>query len=177
MNGAKYLIFCFFLTGCAGKEKQTVTEKRYFDLKSYFDGEAARLRKENTAIEKTVSQNNKAETKTLQITDWGTELELFSSSDINKPAWRDSYKITRSKNSVKYISADEELRTSKIFIKTDSAGTISHISIINKTDNALYSSIEELIYIPDSLYSIKKEQHVLIIGDNSFSISGKFGKL
>jgi hypothetical protein len=33
--------------------------------------------------------------------------------------------------------------------------------------------MEELIYIPDSVYSIKKEQRVFLLGDNSLFIEAK----
>lgn len=175
MKGAICLLLCFFFIACSDKEKQSITDKKYFDLEGYFKGEASRLQKQHPNIEKTVSHNCKAENKALAIADWQTELELFAASDINKPAWRDSYQIKEGLNSIEYVSTDADLRTQRILITKNDAGLVSSIVANNKTDNALYSSTEELTYIPDSLYLIRKEQHVILIGANSFSISARFG--
>lgn len=174
MKGTICLLLCFFLIACSNKKKQSITNKKYFDLESYFEGEATRLQKQHPDLEKTVSHNGKAENKTIAIAEWQTELELFAASDINKPAWRDSYQIKQDSASVEYISIDADLRTQRILITKNVAGLVRSIFITNKTDNALYSSTEELTYMPDSLYLIKKEQHVVLIGANSFSISARF---
>lgn len=165
------LILLVFLASC-GKENQE-TSKQYFDIKGYFSKEAERLQKENPVISKTVVQNEQPEVRSLKIDNWKTELELFAASDINKPAWKNSYHVISRGNIKQYISKDKQLKTNKISI-VSSGGVIKHISISNASQNMLYSSNEQLDYYPDSLYSIKKRQTVRIIGTNSYSIFAIF---
>jgi len=169
-----FLLFLAFLAACETKDKQSLNEKPYFEVERFFKAKAEYLAKIDPAIEKTVSQNNNKQKKTLHISDWASELELFSASGINKPAWKDSYQVVRRKNITEYIATDPNLRTQKISIATSGSREIKHIFIYNKTSNALYTSTEELNYYPDSMYSVRKHQKVLVIGTNTYFISGKF---
>ena len=162
----------FFLAACSGKESID-QPKHFFDLRGYFDKEAKRLQLENPIIQKTVSQNTDSEEKQLRLNDWKTELELFAESDINKPAWKDSYRIIQKGLVTQYLAKDPDLKTRKILIRMSDKTTISQISIVNKSDNALYSSIEQLDYFPDSLYSIQKKQNVRVIGENFYAVSAR----
>jgi len=151
-----------FLAACGTREDSKNVPGRYFDVRGYFKKEATRLQKQNPTIEKTVSQNTELEKKQLRITNWETELELFSESDINKPAWKNSYLIKKSGSEVEYISTDNQLRTRKISIHYSEKGTVDRITILNKASNLLYTSTEKLSYYPDSLYTINKKQNVQI---------------
>jgi hypothetical protein len=166
--------FFLLLAACNGPEEKNFS-KRYVDLEGYFSKEAERLQKLNPLIVKKVSQNLENETRQLTIADWKTELSLFIESDINKPAWRDSYQIkTRANDITEYIATSENLKTRKIVIHRDKQGEIQSISISNKTSNPLYTSVEELTYQTRSGYQIHKSQAVKIIGKNSYSISATF---
>ncbi len=163
-----------FLAACKPPQKQAPVKKAYFDLAQYFNNEATRLTKLSPVISKTVSQNQQAESKHLTISNWAAEMELFASSDINKPAWKDSYQTKHQGHTLDYIANDKDLKTQSIRIIKSPSDKIIEISIRNKTSNTLYSSTENLRYIPDSLYNIDKKQDVLVIGTNSYSITGKF---
>ena len=163
----------FTLVSC-GEQETSVTSNAYFNIEGFFKNEAARLQKSNAALTKTASQNQHSETVNLKIANWANELELFSESAINKPAWKDSYKVKQSKNTTTYTSTDDKLRTQKINVEKSIDGKVKHIQIFNSSKNSLYSSLEELDYFPDSLYSIKKKQDVLFLGTNNYFISGKF---
>jgi hypothetical protein len=106
----------------------------------------------------------------IQI-NWQNELSLFIGSDINKAAWRNSYKIMENKSSISYHAIDTNLRTREILIKKDMSGKPEHILIKNISRNHLYESSEILVYIRDSLFSIDKNQKVLFMGKNSFKIN------
>lgn len=163
-----------FLAACQGKKDFTNTEKTYFDIEGYFKKEALRLQQQNPKVEKRVSQNDETEEKEIKVTNWETELDLFTKSDINKPAWKNSYKILKHENQIEYISTDTSLKTRKVQIGFSSEGTVKHISIVNKISNPLYTSTEQLNYFPDSIYSINKDQDVQVIGKNTYQIVAKF---
>jgi len=148
-------------------------EKRYFDLKQFIDADSVRLNKQAPLVLKTVQHNSDgAQTKRLIIRNWGQELELFSASDINKPAWRDSYQIQQQGDSVVYTALYSELVTRRIVI-SKKGQEVKKITIENFTKNFLYKTQEHLVYYPDSLYLIDKEQNVKLIGTNRYKITGK----
>ena len=169
----KRLIFVFFILASCGRT-ETVPERKYLDLKGFFTDEVNHLKKLKIKVNKTVSRNGISESKVNISPDWDTELSLFSESDINKPAWSNSYVVRNKGGSTSYTAVDSKLRTRSILIRKNKNGRIDRLSIVNRTKNHLYSSSEELLYIPDSLYQIIKKQDVLFLGNNSYKISGFF---
>lgn len=165
------------LSSCTNKQENISNITPYFDLKAYFEKEGIRLQKQGPFLTKTVSQNGECEKKEIKITDWKSEFGYFTASDINKPAWRDSYRVIKNGNQILYLSKDDELRTKKIEITTSKPqGGIKQITILNKTYNILYTSTEELNYYPDSLYTINKQQKVLLNNLNTYQITSEFTK-
>jgi len=148
----------------------------YADIKGFFEAEVTRLTLSRSVVDKTITQNEYSETKKGIQIDWKDELNLFSGSDINKVAWKDSYKIIKDSSSIVYIAIDTNLRTREIRIKKDSSGKPRHILIRNSSKNYLYESTETLIYVPDSVYSIEKYQKVILLGKNNYLIRAKITK-
>lgn len=144
----------------------------YFSLEDFFSTEISRLQQRLPEIAKTVTKNGETETHDLQIKNWRNELALFIDSDINKSAWQHSYQIDSTANIVRYSSLDPALRTQQIVIEKDSTGAVTHVTIRNEVNNTLYQSNEQLDYYPDSLYRINKKQHIVVIGENTYTITG-----
>lgn len=168
------LLIVILLTAysCENRRK-AVKQYSYFDLEGFFLKEVSRLHDHNPKVLKTVTKNTESETRELQIGDWAEEMSLFSSSDINKPAWKRSYKKSETSEKTVYEAIDVKLRTKRILIQKNKKGKVTHIAITNKVTNSLYSSTERLNYYPDSLYQIHKEQKVRLLGRNVYSITGK----
>ena len=170
----KYALFItLIISGCAGSST-SVKQNSYLDLTKFFSSEITKLEKLEPYVRKTVSRNGLRETKSLNNINWKSELSLFIESDINKSAWKNSYKITNSKNEVIYTALDSSLRTKRIFITRSPEGMVKKVLIVNKISNMLYESSEELLYITDSIYTINKQQHVVLVGDNDYKITGVF---
>lgn len=161
------ILAILFLTACRSSEDQV--SQKYMDLKSYFAKEAIRMNGSDKWVSKTVSRNGVSESKQVKP-DWAAEFRLFEESDINKPAWVDSYQIRDSGESILYTALDAKLRTRKITIAKKPDGEIKSISIVNYAKNNLYTSAEQLIYIPDSLFQISKSQDVVLMGKNEYLI-------
>lgn len=161
------------LQACRPDNVQSGAAPKYFDLAGYFKADTARLKKLNPQVNKTVTHNGVTENKTVQIGNWGQELNLFIQSDINRPAWKNSYTTTTFGDLVIYKAKDPELRTSKVIINRDK-GKIKWILIFNHTKNLLYETSEKLSYFPDSAYQIDKSQHVKLMGQNLYHIKGLF---
>jgi len=166
------LLAFIFLYGCKPEVRNSNGSVKYFEIKRYFTDEAAKLSQRNTAIVKTVSYNGSAQTKTVAIKNWVRELDLFTSSDINKAAWKDLYTITANADSMVYTAIDTNLHTRRILISLK-ANKVTGIRISNFTKNWLYQTKEILAYYPDSVYYIEKHQAVKLMGVNNYIITGK----
>ncbi|GAB2975915.1 hypothetical protein GCM10027049_08280 [Mucilaginibacter puniceus] len=159
------------LPACKPAIKEDGVKAKYFDLKAFFKADAKRLSRLNKPVRKTVTHNGVTETKEVKIDDWSRELSLFSESDINKPAWRDSYKVQTTPTMVIYTATDDDLKTREIIVNK-TGERVKYIRIYNYTKNKLYYTYEKLTYWPDSLYKIEKTQHVRLLGLNKYVITG-----
>jgi len=164
------IFLMFFITASCKPAAEQSFKAPFEDIKGFFESEAIRLNKNHFVVDKTITQNGLSETKAGIQIDWKNELSLFKASDINKAAWKDSYRIIKDSSSIAYLAIDTNLRTREIRIKLDSTSKLKHILIKNRSKNYLYESTETLIYIPDSAYSIDKYQKVILIGKNNYLI-------
>lgn len=164
------LIFAGSLASCKPDVQQNTNT--YFNLNTYFKQETQKLAKADFTVVKTVSRNGQVETKSLKIANWPQELSLFSESDINKPSWKNSYRITSSENYTIYKALEPDLRTQEIIIKKVSK-KITLVMIYNVVNNRLFQTKEKLTYYPDSLYIIRRKQNVRFLGVNDYLIEGK----
>jgi len=158
---------------------------KYFDLKDYFIKDSARLTKENKIVFKTVTHNGVSESKKVHIANWGGELNLFKDADINKPAWKDSYKIIDEDSILVYRAKKPNSMKVREILINKTKEKIKWILIYNKTPEntwlglkipSLYQTSERLIYFPDSLYIIERVQRVKLIGTNVYKIRGEIIK-
>lgn len=176
----KYTIFTSVLLLLGGSYacnkpeiKETGAELKYFDLKGYFDKQDTLLTRQKPQVDKTVTHNGEAESKKVHISSWKKELNLFTESDINKPAWKLSYDVKANDDSIVYKAKFPELKTREIIIRKK-AGQITAIAIVNNTHNILYNTTEKLVYAPNAYYLIEKMQKVKVMGANNYRIKGTF---
>jgi hypothetical protein len=172
---ASALLVLLVIAGCT-KQQEQPAENRFFDVKGFFTAEAGRLNQQKAFSEKTAIKDGRAETKKIRVDDWKTELDPFLASDINKSSWRNSYRSTSAADSVVYDALEDDLRTRRIVVRKGAAGRVTAVKIENRTSNALFSSSESLVYIPDSTYQITKTLDVRLIGRNDYLISGKINQ-
>lgn len=166
-----FILLLIFNSSCSNREEMK-TKTAFFDIKGFFESEVKRLTNKKSTVNKSVRQNDQSEIKKNLSVDWEDELALFIASDINKPAWKDSYKISGDSVHFNYLAIDTNLRTRSIEIKKDKHGRAVFFKIKNMTRSKLYESLEELTYVPDSIYTINKDQSVRFLGKNTYQISG-----
>jgi hypothetical protein len=159
------------LPACKPDVKETGATVNYFDLKGYFDAEAVRLSRANKTVLKTVVHNTNTESKKVKITNWARELDLFTGSDINRPAWKNSYRVISSGDILFYKAKYPELKMREMVIKKDKL-QVRWVLIFNRNKNILYQTNEKLSYFPDSLYLIEKTQKIRLMGSNEYVIKG-----
>jgi len=168
------LLIVLFFGSCnpAGPKKQ-LSSLPYFNLKNYFAKEVKRLKLQNPEVNKTVMVNHTEEHKKLKIADWQKELSVFSDADINKSAWQGLFSLRKEKNSNTYLSNNEKVPVKSLSISYKN-GKIYGIEILISNTNSLYTSNDTLSYFPDSLYDVKKMQHIKLLKEKRYRITGKF---
>lgn len=167
------MVMVWLLTACKPSPSVNAnTEQTYFDIKGYFKSEALKLKNAHPQIQKTVSHNNDTTSHTVTVKDWLTEFSLFIQSDINKPAWKNSYKVVKSETFIIYTAKEKSLRTRRIVIKL-AEKDVQWIMIENRVKNELYATYEKLSYFPESHYEIMKNQSVRLLGNNRYYINGQ----
>jgi len=160
------------ILACLAACRPQIKNNGGFDLSGYFKKEAARLQKSNRVVVKTVFHNGVTETKTVHINNWEQELNLFIDADINKPTWRSNYNVTDEDGVLRYTAKDSSVKVGEILIKRNKQ-KISWILIFTKTPkNYLYTTIQKLVYYPDSLYYISTRQDVKFMGRNYYRVQG-----
>jgi hypothetical protein len=174
-------LYIFFLllifSNCKNESPQySKNTTPLFDLKGFLDNEIATHLKDIKKVKKTVTVNGKTETKEVEIKDWKEELKPFFNSDINRPAWRDKYKILNEHNFHDYDTLvskkqfnviDKNLKTQRINIyygfKTEKTKPmpqtwISSVSIFNLDNSAISQSYQILSYDENGYTIISKQK-------------------
>lgn len=174
------IVLVFGIVSCQKNSKNEKQVFFYFDITQYFDKEAKRLAANNFEVIKTVSLNNKAETKTLKIENWESEFHVFQESDINKTAFIGKYLIDTTfiqpdTFKVHYQALDKKLKTQTIeltFAKQDSFPHAVKIEI--QSNNMLFQSQQFLTYQKNKFYEILAIQQVKFYGTDSVTIYTHF---
>lgn len=174
MRVSYFFLLIILFTSCNFKEQEKSKVKTYFDLEGYFKNEAVRLSKKSKPIVKTVWVNGKSEQKKINIKNWEKELGIFIDADINKDSWKGSFKFSIIDNVKTYVSDNQKIPVNKLEI-IEKKGKISSIKIYIQNSNNLYSSQDSLSYYPDSLYEIKKVQHIKLMEKKRYKVEGRFG--
>lgn len=168
------------LIGC--QEEQNTSGPRkdavFFDLRSFFTAEIARLEKTQPSIKKEIEINGEKENKTQEGIDFEKELAIFIRADINKPAWRDKYQIdsvmeAQRLKSLRYTALDSSLKTRVLTIDFNEA-EVERIFILNKTNSPLIQSEQQLTFEPKSGYFIRNKQSLSLSKDSDLTIKAVF---
>lgn len=170
-----YLVSAVLLLGACkpAAPKTPVQSPAYFELKSYISKEAARLQKLSPLVNKTVIVDQRPEQKQLRITDWKRELSVFSDADINKTAWLGAFKRTKTPELESYVCTDEKIPV-KLLEIVYRKGRINRVRIQISNTNSLYTSSDTLLYYPDSMYQVKKTQHITLLNQKRYEVKGLF---
>ncbi|SEQ94966.1 hypothetical protein [Pedobacter rhizosphaerae] len=166
-------IFVLAFSACSSdKQPENTDNQAYFDLPGYFKKEIARLQKIDPQVNKTVVTNGRSEQKNIKIADWAQELAIFVDADINKTSWRGSFSVSKTDSTQRFTSDNKKIRIKELAI-TNKGTQIKRIEILVAVKNILYTSTDTLIYCPDSLYEIKKQQKIKLLSQKNYAIVGK----
>jgi hypothetical protein len=158
-------IIALVFTACGSKTdtSKNVDLTPFFDVKGFFNGEIKRLTEGSVKIEKTVTIGGNIETKIIEKADFEKELALFVASDINKPAWRDKYRIekTAGRSLESFLAKDDDLKTKRVDIYRFPPNGVTQIKIVNSDKSSVTESQQSLDYDIGKGYSIETFQQFL----------------
>ncbi|MEA5405867.1 hypothetical protein VB776_23210 [Arcicella sp. DC2W] len=170
-------IFTLFIS-C--KEESTTKINKYFDLKTSITNQINVLNKEKPTFSKTVWSDNTPETKDVKIEDWSKELELFLQTDLNKPAYLNSYEINQSDSLIVYhLKKSENLPVNniKILLKnnqlTAMEATIANQNYLYETDKHVKMTLVDNVV---NYYLIEGTQKLVFGDKKAFKIEAKVKK-
>lgn len=153
--------------------------KHYFDLEGYFKQELEHLGAVGKA-KKTVSVGTEKEVLVLDSVAFSKDLQVFSASDINRPAWSDKYTtdsvfIGGALTRLEYLANDEKLKTQRIVLDFDSS-KLTSVLIENSASSFIATSHQVLMYAPATGYSIQSVQKVAFKANEELLVAVEFIK-
>jgi hypothetical protein len=142
------LFFALIVSSCSSPT-QTNQPNVYYDIEGYVKRQIADLTIRKPLVNKQVRINEKTSRQDTRDINWSRELELFTQADINKPALRSSYQITRP-DSLTYQytlkKSEEKLTVRSLRVQLDSATRQPRrIEAVLQTANPLYSSERHVV--------------------------------
>ncbi|MCB0516330.1 MAG: hypothetical protein R2798_04120 [Chitinophagales bacterium] len=176
---ALLLLPTVFFTACntTNENLATKSSSEYFALQNYFNTIIEEYEKEKTPLEKTIIYQNESQTQVINEANWAEELQLFTASDINKPAWRDAYSIDTvqkaKEKEVTYTAKKKDLKTQKMILRF-SGNNLQHLTIQNRQKNVMYETLEDLNFQASPLqYSCEVYQKMLWFSPTTFTIKAQ----
>ena len=143
--------------------QSAATSKHFFDLEGYMAQEINRLQQANPEVDKTAALNGEQSNIQRKDIQFKEELNLFVDSDINRPAWRDKYRVDSTLNSSgqvasrTYTAIEDKLPTRKLEVFY-SNGAVDSLFIHYRSGSLITQSERWLSYSPGKGYSIKSIQ-------------------
>lgn len=168
----------FLLVSCQENEP-IANESNYFSTKHFFESEFNRLNSRSTLVKKITLLNGKIDSTGFKTVDWKKELELFENSDINKPAWKSSFKVDSiridSSLLIRYTAMDSAISVQLLEIKI-LENQVKSIHVRKASSNFIYKTAQQLSYYVDSSYTIQGSQNVLWFYHSNYKVSGYLEK-
>ena len=167
----KTIIVALFFWSCSSVEK--IEEKTFFSMNDFYLAEVARLDSTNFPLTKIACLNGKCDTLVNPEITWKEELSLIGEADINKSAWKDSYRKESAGGEINYTCIDDKLpiRNINLVLIKDNVNSLA-FNKLNK--NRIYSSEQELEYIPNKRLIIKGKMSVLDATSTEYRITYLF---
>ena len=179
-----YFLFALIISSCQNSAPQNQPNV-YYDVADYVKRQVADLSARKPLVNKTVLINAKTSRQDIRDVNWSRELELFSQADINKPALRNSYRITRP-DSLTYQytlrKSEEKLTVRSLRVQLDSATRQPRrIEAVLQTSNPLYASERHLLMESESAgrnqwqmrhYKVSGFQKLPYFDKNEFAVEG-----
>lgn len=179
-----FILLQFVISSCTNpvpQDQPTV----YYDVLGFVKQQIADLSVQKPLVSKDVGINKTRSQQQTRDINWSRELALFTHADINKPALRTSYQITRP-DSLTYQytlkNSADQLTVQSLTVQVDS---VTHqprrIEAVLQTSNPLYSSKRNLLLESGPTKGQWRVNHYRLTGfqklpyfdKNSFLVEGR----
>jgi hypothetical protein len=116
--------------------------RAFYDVAGFIHDQSIQLNEIKPTVVKTTRMGDESNKLSATEIDWQKELELFSQADLNKPAYRQSYLVSRPDSSTyQYTSKEgDRLSVRSLRIVVDSTNMPLYIKAVMKAENKLYTS-------------------------------------
>ena len=137
------------------------TQTVYFSLKNYIESEVNTINAATSKFFKTVKVNQSLESKLIEKSELIKDLNGFLTYDINKLAWKNSFKIDSDiQNHIVYYNSTEDFIPVKKLAIYYKENDIKKIRLIIRADNKLFKSQKVIDLIPSKGYVFYNSQQV-----------------
>lgn len=178
-----YILLLFFSLVSCEKTADSSGSKAalYYDIEKFFKNEANVLDSLNISINKVVESKGEIESKWISEVNFIKELDAFISAGINKPAWRDAFRVDttvtdNATSKIKYTSINDD----KVLIKEAELLFVNNscifVRIRKENKNLFYQFKQELEYRKAKGYFIKSEQNLKWIYSSEYAITTTFNQ-
>ena len=179
-----FILFLFIFSSCTNPAKQDQPNV-YYDVLGFVKQQIADLSAQKPLVKKAIGINEARSNQNTHDINWSRELALFTQADINKPALRNSYQITRP-DSLTYQytlkNSDDQLTVQSLMVQVDSVtNQPRRIEAVLQTSNPLYSSQRTLLLESGPTggqwrvnhYKLSGFQKLPYFDKNSFMVEGQ----
>ncbi len=154
-----FVLLCLHVLACTPTAKEKTNSKYYpISIKEQVFN-FSNSKKFDAEITKTVIQNNTLERKIITAEEVYKDIETFTEFDINKPAWKNSYKQLNTPNYTRFVCLEKKL-TLKFMDVYGDLNKPNRIYFYFQNANNLYSSSKIVDWNVEKSYSIFSIQDV-----------------
>ncbi len=154
------IVIILILNSCQNKSDKKNNEN-YFDLKSSLDKEILYINQLNGLINKMVMIDQKVEQKNIAKESCLSDLQSIFEYDLNKPSWKNSFRVNNTANATTYSSIEKSIPVRKMIVEKNAVtNNIEHIRIIYRNENNLFKTHKIIDIQPKKGYQICITQDV-----------------
>jgi hypothetical protein len=154
-----FVVVCLHLLACKPSVKEQTNNNYYpLSIKEQVVN-FKKNKKTSTEFIKIVVQNHTLERKIIAAEEVYKDIETFTEFDINKPAWKNSYKQLNTPNYTRFLCLEKKLTLKYIDVYGD-LNKPSRIYFYFQNANNLYSSSKIIDWNVEKSYSIFSIQDV-----------------
>lgn len=179
-----FMLLLFSINSCNNPARQDQPNV-YYDVLGFVEQQITDLSARKPLVKKAVGINESRSQQQTRDINWNRELALFTQADINKPALRTSYQITRP-DSLTYQytlkNSADQLIVQSLVVQVDSAThQPRRIEAVLQSQNPLYSSERNILLESGSTdgqwrvnhYRLSGFQKLPYFNKNSFLVEGQ----
>lgn len=176
-----FLLLAIVLSSCSQDPTEVYYEddRNYYDLPSCMRHQVDALNKMGKHVRKKLTKDGQSQVVEKGDVNWQEELELFMESDINRPAWRGSFKTDTVHLDqmlvITYKTDNTEIPVKNVVVTLDKQNKqCLRLTIDRQTDNFLYSSLQKLFFTPGEGYTVKGHLKVMFLFESEYAVESTF---